>query len=128
MLKKLFGYPKFHVADEAYEEYWQNRKIRPGTFNSFQKKRAELSLEYVEPSSVLLDVGTGNGALLAYLNKHKPMQRLIGVDFSSTVLDMARLNGIETIQADISQIEVLEQLPAADYIFFFEVLEHLANS
>lgn len=128
MFKGIFSYPKFRISDESYHEYWRDRKITRNTFNSFQKKRAQLSLEYIEPQSTILDIGCGNGSTLAYIHSKKTMKKIIGVDFSSEVLDMAKENGLETIQADISSIDNLVNLPEFDYIFFFEVLEHLSNS
>lgn len=128
MLKELFYYPKFHISNESYREYWRARKIKADSMNSFQKKRADLTLKYIEHDSVLMDIGVGNGAMLAYVNRHKPMQKMIGADFSPEVLSMAGQNGVETIQADISSLEVLKKLPSADYVFFYEVLEHIAKA
>lgn len=128
MFKGIFSYPQFHISDESYQTYWRNRKITNRTFNSFQKRRVALSVPWIETESTLLDIGCGNGMSLVEVSRRKKMKKLIGVDFSPEVLDMAKQNEIEVIQADISKAYLLKDLPPADYIFMFEVLEHLANS
>lgn len=146
-LGSVFVYPKMGEKDEKYEAYWQERGVNPHTqkaqaveprdssgacfgvgVNSFQKKRAELTVKYIEPDSVVMDVGCGNGGTLLFINDRKATRKIIGVDFSSGVLALARESGIETHSADISKTEELAKLPAADYILLFEVLEHLPNS
>lgn len=144
-LGSVFVYPKMGERDEKYEKYWekrlgpihkwdrserqaQNRVPFMCGANSFQKKRAEMAAKYIEPDSVVMDIGCGNGGTLLHINGRKPLKKMIGVDFSLNVLAAAHESGIETIAADISKPEELVKLPAADYILLFEVLEHLPNS
>ena len=87
-----------------------------------------MALKHIENKSVILDVGCGNGALLFYINSIKPMKKLIGIDVSEKALTFAKENNIETIKGDISKLETLEKLPAADYTLMFEVIEHFSNS
>lgn len=128
-LESVFVYPKMGERDENYEKYWEERGASAGrSLNRFQKKRAELVLKYIEPNSVVMDVGCGNGGTLLFINDCKPMKKLIGVDLSPSALAMARENGIEAITADISKQIELDRLPSADYVILFEALEHLPNS
>lgn len=125
----IFSYPKLGTHDVSYDDYWRARGLDSKLkLNSFQKKRADLTLKEVEKNRVVLDVGCGNGALLFYINGIKPMKKLIGVDVSEKALTLAKENNIETIKGDISKLEILEKLPSADYILMFEVIEHFPNS
>ncbi len=128
-VKLIFVYPKLKVHDASYDAYWQSRGLDSKVkLNSFQKKRVDLTLVYLDENSTILDIGCGNGALLAYLNRAKQMEKLIGVDVSEKALAFAKENNIETIKGDISSLEILEKLPLADYILMFEVIEHFPNS
>lgn len=128
-VKLIFAYPKLGAHDVSYNTYWHSRgldsKIK---LNSFQKKRADLTLGHLEKNSVILDVGCGNGALLCYINSIKPMKKLFGIDISEKALAFAEENNIEIVLGDISKIDTLNKLPAADYILMFEVIEHFLNS
>ncbi len=128
-LKLILFYPKLETHDVSYDTYWHFRGLDSKTkLNSFQKKRADLTLRYLEKNSSVLDIGCGNGALLSYINSVKPMDKLIGIDISEKALAFAGENNIETIMGDISKTETLNKLPGADYILMFEVIEHFSNS
>lgn len=127
--KYLYTYPPLKWRDTDYNLYWQHRKLTSQTpLNSFQKKRAELSLLYVESGSSVLDIGGGNGRVLLYIHNKKPLESMIVADISKEALAMAKENYIETAEVDISKIDTLEKLPSADYILMFEILEHIPNS
>jgi len=87
-----------------------------------------LTLKYIEPDSSIIDVGSGNGRVLVYINDRKKMKELIAADVSEDALNMAQENGIKIFHADISDLEQLKKLPKADYVLMFEILEHLLNS
>jgi methionine biosynthesis protein MetW len=72
----------------------------------------------------VLDVGCGDGSLLAYLREAKSIVPH-GIDVSAVSCEQARRKGIEVTEADVSRDEVL--IPKADYIILSEVLEHLPN-
>lgn len=128
-LVSIFVYPKMISYQKSYDEYWENRNISQKTgLNSFQKKRADLALEFLEPDSTILDIGCGSGNVLIYINERKPMKRLLGIDISTKALETARQKGIEAESFDIADKNNFEKMPSADYIFLFEVIEHLQNS
>lgn len=128
-LKLIFSYPKLGIHDVSYDAYWRSRGLDSKVkLNSFQKKRADLSLRHLEGNSIVLDVGCGNGALLVYINNIKSMRKLIGIDISEKALAFAGENNIETIKGDISKLETFEKLPPADYVLMFEVIEHFPDS
>ncbi len=126
--KSLITYPEFKPHEADYNRYWHTRKLNRTSLNDFQKERAELALRYIEKGSKLVDVGSGNGAVLTYINEKKPMERLMGIDISQDALEMARENGVETFLINVADRDSRSSIPSADYIFLFEVLEHMAQS
>lgn len=130
MLRSIFVYPRMRPRSEHnYDEYWKHRNLDAETkMNSFQKWRADTSLEYIENNSVLLDVGSGDGSMLQYLALKKPAGELIAVDISGHALDLAKKRGIKTYKINITNSDELSGLPSADYIFMFEIIEHVPNS
>lgn len=128
-LISIFMYPKMISSQKSYDEYWENRNISKKTgLNSFQKKRADLALEFLEPDSTILDIGCGSGNVLIYINEKKPMKRLLGIDISTKALEIARQKGIEAESFDIADKNNFKKMPSADYIFLFEIIEHLQDS
>lgn len=127
--RELFIYPKLKISDPEYELYWKERKSgSQKPLNSFQRKRADLVLKTIESESSVIDIGCGDAGILFYINQRKKLGRMIGVDFSKDVLGLAEEKGIETFNLDISSTEELKKLPQADYVFLFEIIEHLSNS
>lgn len=125
----LFRYPKLQWRGTDYDLYWKSRKLSAQTpLNSFQKDRADLALRYLKENSSVLDVGGGNGTILLYINSIKRLNKMSVADISDDALQMAKDNGIEAIKADISKMETLKNVSSVDYIFMFEILEHISNS
>lgn len=134
----LFRYPVSVLKNEHvdYDTYWGDKrsesagKIKLGKLTHWQRLRADMALSYMPKSDVsltVLDVGCGDGGVLAYLREHAPVTRVIGVDISEQALIKARELGIETIR---SQHDPLKNIPlslSADYVCMFEVLEHMIN-
>ena len=130
MLRSIFDYPEMKTYEEQnYDEYWKHRNLNLATkMNSFQKWRADASLKYIENDSTLLDLGSGDGSMLQYLSDKKPMGEAIAADISDYALDLAKKRGIKTYKVNISNPDELNILPPADYIFMFEIIEHVPNS
>lgn len=127
--QSLYIYPLLKWRDTDYDQYWHHRKTTAQTaLNSFQQKRADLALKYIEEGSSVLDVGAGNGKVLVYVNGSKHLSKMVVADISRDVLEMAKENGLEVVWVDISKIETVRELPSADYVFMFEILEHISNS
>lgn len=128
-LQSLFIYLPLKWRSAGYDHYWHHRKLTAQTpLNSFQRKRADLVLRYIKENSSVLDIGAGNGRVLLYVDGNKPLSKMIAADISKDALEMARENGIQTIEVDISKMETFKDIPATDYIFMFEILEHIPNS
>ena len=127
--RSIVMYPRLRIHNATYDEYWDYRHLTAETpLNSFQAQRLALALRFLEPKTVVTDIGAGNGLMLVHIGQKKELSRRIAVDISDRALASARANGIEVVKANISDTAELQKLPDTDYIFFFEVLEHIPNS
>lgn len=123
--RDLFRYPAYQKPDASYDAYWEHRDM--GALNSFQKERADFLLTKVHDGDSVLDVGCGDGRILAYLQAKNPTLHLSGVDGSPMALRIARERGLAVREGDIRDLASLGDA-AVDHIVFFEVLEHIADS
>lgn len=91
---------------------------------------ARLVLAFFEPSAVL-DVGCGQGSLLASLATRRPGMRLVGIEDSAAALARARARGVNVAALDIAgasspDIEAAAtRLGSFDLAICLEVAEHL---
>ena len=78
--------------------------------------------ELVEPNSKVLDLGCGDGELLAWLAENKAVEAR-GVEISATKVRRAIARGVSAYQGDID--EVLEDYPdhAFDYVILSQTLQ-----
>lgn len=60
----------------------------------------------------VLDLGTGNGRLLALLQADRPEMRGVGLDFSEAMLDAARESFADDDRIDLIAHDLCEPLPA----------------
>lgn len=108
---------KIHMSKMDYDRYWSVRG-----FHTFQP-RYQIMAETIVPGSTVLDIGCGEGLLLAYLADTKGTYGY-GVDLSYEAVKLAGMRGIEAEVADILCWEIEQEY---DYIILSEVLEHIAN-
>ena len=121
-----FHTPALGVPSADYDAYWCDRLAEgPGELNGFQLFRAEWSAARVAPGARVVDVGCGDGGILARMRELKSIVPL-GADVSPFVLAFLEERGIEAVRLDL-QSPGMASLPPADHILFFEVLEHLPN-
>ena len=129
-LSKLNFYPECRLGvdlSQDYKSYWDKRREsdKP-VLSPWQKQRADLVLEFIEPNSTVLDIGCGDGAILKYL-KDKAGIKGIGVDIDERSLERVKSLGLDGILMDINNLEALSILPEVDYITGFEIIEHMPN-
>ena len=129
--KRLFSYPKVNLGMHPvldYDLYWESRKGNKHTtvLSHWQKQRADLMLPILSKGDVVIDFGGGSGEILRYFEEQKGVSGIC-VDFNQSMLDIASSYGIKVIKADISKMEELSKLPDCDYLFGFEILEHVPN-
>lgn len=129
----LFAYPTSRLEHYTvdYDEYWMDKRGDSlGKLSSWQKQRADIALRYMKdtPLASVVDVGCGDGSVLAYLKNKEAAGKIIGVDVSSTALVKARLQGVETILVDKNFTEGIDVIPDCDYVLLLEVLEHMPEA
>lgn len=130
-LKSIKKYPDFDqlsAFNVDYDEYWKKRRGEnyKSSLSDWQKERADFAVKFLKPGEVVVDIGGGDGEVLKYIKSLVDI-RAICVDFEEIVLEEARKNGLETINIDLSKMDQLDNIPHCDYIFGFEILEHMAN-
>jgi SAM-dependent methyltransferase len=113
------------AADEAYaDDFWALHDS--GDWDGF----ADVVIRFASPRS-LVDVGCGDGKLLAALHRQAPALPLLGVDSSKAALDRAAASGVPVSLHDLSSIrgEALGALRARvagfDVVVSLETAEHL---
>jgi len=130
---KLYRYPVQTLRREGvdYDSYWGEKRAKGlGVLSRWPKQRADMALVLMDKDADLtvLDIGCGDGAVLAYLKSKTRVTRAIGVDVSEVALKKAEVNGIETIRSEADPLKSLPLSLKADYVLMFEVLEHMVNS
>lgn len=109
-----------------YEAYWAARlkRVPDNDERKLDEYKRRLIASLVEPNATALDIGCGDGGLLAYLRNVRSI-RPLGMDISGLSCELARQKGIEVIHADASDESI--PIPSVDYIILSEILEHLPN-
>ena len=84
-------------------------------------------LKMVIPGSVVLDIGSGSGALTAFLSQ-KASCSVTAVDLTADRVAYAAPYAQATVAGNIEEPSTWEQINGRfDYIIFADVLEHLAD-
>ena len=98
-----------------YDQLWDNH-------------RHKQIIDWINPNSIVLDFGCGNGQLSNYLMKYKDCQ-IVGIEKESELAKIARNHGFKVICSDIEDPKLLNFIPSFNYdsIIFADVLEHLVS-
>ncbi len=124
-LFKDYDYINRFGAPMDYDAYWTERsKQNEEMERAMYDYKFSLIARLIEPGSSVLDIGCGDGALLAYLQQNRDATPY-GIELSETACAMASEKGITVQQTDISRLAA--DVPEVDYIVMSEVLEHLPN-
>lgn len=86
-----------------------------------------LALLQISPTDRILDVGTGTGVLLPYLEKTATKGSILAIDVSPKMLTEARKKFPDTAQIAFQELDIEEENPAGqfDKIILFSVFPHL---
>ncbi|HYH78920.1 MAG TPA: class I SAM-dependent methyltransferase [Longimicrobium sp.] len=110
---------------EAYDsEFWEYHDT--GDWDGF----ARVLLRHA-PAASVLDVGCGDGKLLAAILRAAPATRVLGIDSSPTALRVAERRGVRTRALDLASTrrarveEIAGELGAFDLSISLETVEHL---
>ncbi len=133
-LRRLFGYPQTaRVGVVDYDDYWDGKaQSGLGYLSPWRLRRAQVFAGIVGRGERVLDLGVGDGALLAYLIESKAIDGC-GLDISPKAVAYCREQGLNVGLADINRPigEVLaEHFPnvsAFDYIILSEIIEHIPD-
>jgi methionine biosynthesis protein MetW len=123
------------ILRESWTALTQNSMNFPEVFEDYEKyhsaintgnlSRAKLVEDWIEPNSMVLDVGVGDGTVSEYLIKNKQV-KVVGLDISATACKKAKQLGIQTEVRDITNGLGLPDSASYDYILLLEVIEHTA--
>lgn len=110
----------------AFQESGGGSRITRFFRSFFEGKKAASYLSLIPHGPRrLLDVGCGDGRFMAELTERAPQEfQILGIDFDDRALDRARAAGFTVAAARVE-----DYVPDAlfDCIFFFQVIEHVAD-
>ena len=117
----IFGYNPVVLSAMDYDEYWDE----VGEHQA-DNPRIAIICEMCEEGASVLDLGCGDGRLLARLVSQRNV-RASGMDISTEALRIASKRGL----TDLQQVDLMspsfELSSEHDYIVCTEVLEHVAH-
>ena len=130
-IKSIFkrqGFVLNEFGDIDYDEYWKSRRsnLSESSLSSWQKKRADAIAPLLSVGDIVLDVGCGDGNMLQYLKNLRDIEP-IGVDVSSESIASVEAKGIKILRIDMTDTNLLRELPHVDYLTGFEIIEHMPN-
>lgn len=113
----------FHETGLDYDEYWAEAgKGEPGPA---RLARFRAIAAHIEPGSSVLDIGCGDGELLAHLRETKGVTAH-GLEFSAAGRARAQEKGLDVQPCDLTSPDFSVEREV-DYIVISEVLEHVPN-
>jgi methionine biosynthesis protein MetW len=129
MREYLFGdfeyVPRFGAKID-YEAYWDARSQQDSQMEqAMYACKFRLIAQLIEPGSSVLDIGCGDGSLLAYLRETRSIDPY-GIELSQKACELARQKRIHVVQADVTT-DGWAIPESVDYITASEVLEHLPS-
>lgn len=116
----IFSNREFILEQKEFDESWQKN------INNSNNPRFVAILNAIENHSSVLDLGCGNGDLMAEIKRSKDPMRLIGFDASKTGIDKCREKGLTASICNLHQLEPA-QIANFDYIILSEVIEHIVD-
>jgi len=91
------------------------------------RKDMELIAEMVPPGSRVLDLGCGNGELLAHLREHKACSGY-GIEFDDANVQACVQRGVDVIQLNLEEGLALFDDRSFDVVLQLDTLQHLRNT
>lgn len=120
---QLFGYLQQEIKPISYDEYWLRRGDE--RVDSITLSRSKIFESWISDGSMVLDVGCGNGNIMAYLAK-KSYSFFVGIDVSLTACRFSSKKGFDVVQATADKLPFRSR--SFDHALCSEVLEHTLNS
>ena len=107
-----------------YNAYWEARSKADPTDEVMRNYKFNLIAQLIEPHSSVLEIGCGDGGLLAFLQERKSIIGY-GVELSENACEFASKRGLKIWQIDVTKDD-LSWMNTVDYVVISEVLEHIA--
>ncbi|HEY6475719.1 MAG TPA: class I SAM-dependent methyltransferase, partial [Polyangia bacterium] len=112
------------VAGNVYDKYGSRNPVARRLMDGFL--RAIRDLYDARPDETVVEIGCGEGELLARLGAWRPARRLYGFDVSREILEQARRHsGVTVALQSAERLALRDQI--ADVVVASEVLEHLGD-
>jgi methionine biosynthesis protein MetW len=128
-LRRLFVYPgNADLLRQDYDGYWLRKS--PKTLQHMSRwrlRRAQVLVDIVADGDRILDLGTGDGAVLQYLTTHRRVEAQ-GLDISPAAVGFCRSQGLDVAIADLAHPKTAIPDGTWDYVILTETLEHIANA
>jgi methionine biosynthesis protein MetW len=127
-LWRLVGYPPTaRVGATDYDTYWDAKAGKHmGALSATRRARADIFARLIAPGSRVLDVGTGDGAILKYLVETRGIDAC-GLDISPKAVAFCRAQGLQVDLADINQPISAYLNGHYDAILLSEIIEHVPD-
>jgi SAM-dependent methyltransferase len=115
-------------AEEFWNSFTASAQIHPANLYRYQLI-GKVIRNFNFPADSIIDLGCGNGALLAHLKSYHLGTRLIGVDGSLSIIEKNREQWkfAEFYQADLQKTESFPLKDAVDLVICSEVIEHMPD-
>ena len=107
---------------QYYERYWRDGLWTDNPYERWKLDRVRAAARACAPGSGVLDVGCGDGRLLAELGAGV---RAVGLDVAEEAVELARGRGVDARRADIDGPPLPVGDGAFDLVLCLDVLEHL---
>lgn len=127
-LRRLFIYPETaRVGAKDPDLYWEGRGRRTAEqLSAWRLKRARLFTRLVADGDRVLELGTGDGALLRYLLNHRRIEAR-GIDIAPETVAFCRAQGLDVTLGDIRRPVSEFVNEPVDYVILSEIIEHLPD-
>lgn len=122
----IFKKKTFILNSNQIESYWMSRSDNFNQLNSFQTQRLQFLINNLPEHSKIIDVGSGPGLIIYKLKLQKLIQELC-LDGSIAAIEQARTLNLNAELFNLQSQSIGNISFEADYIIFFEILEHLPN-
>jgi len=127
-LRRLVGYPATaRVGATDPDLYWQYKGLRrPTQLSAWRLKRARVFAELVADGDRVLDLGSGDGALLRYLLDRRQIEAR-GIDIAPEAVAFCRAQGLDVRPGDLNGPVCAYLQQPVDYVILSEIIEHLPD-
>jgi methionine biosynthesis protein MetW len=127
-VRRLYGYPaRADLRRHDYDAYWVEKSGgRLGHLSEWRRRRAEAFAAFLETGQRVLDIGTGDGAVLEHLIRNRGIVAK-GLDISPAAVAFCRGKGLDVECVDLEKLNGSVPPGPWDYVIASEILEHLSR-